>query len=47
MLISWYIGNTTLYVANMTLYAPDGEPLVMMEKFDGLTTSTFCHDTDG
>ncbi|KAK6335226.1 hypothetical protein TWF718_010661 [Orbilia javanica] len=32
-----------MYLANMTLHAPDPEhPLIMMEKFDGLTTSLEC-----
>ncbi|KAF3316504.1 hypothetical protein TWF173_001792 [Orbilia oligospora] len=32
-----------MYLANVTLHAPDPEhPLIMMEKFDGLTTSLEC-----
>ncbi|KAK6510430.1 hypothetical protein TWF506_009538 [Arthrobotrys conoides] len=32
-----------MYLANVTLHAPDPDhPLIMMEKFDGLTTSLEC-----
>ena len=31
----------------MTLYAPDGLLLVMMERFEPLTSSVDCNGTDG
>jgi hypothetical protein len=34
-------------LANMTLYADDSPLLVMMEDFDGLTSSVDCNDEDG
>ena len=36
-----------LLLANMTLYAPDGLLLVMMERFEPLTSSVDCNGTDG
>ncbi|KAF3940306.1 hypothetical protein ABW19_dt0200546 [Dactylella cylindrospora] len=36
-----------MYLANMTLYAPSPDhPLIMMEKFDGLTESVNCASQD-
>ncbi len=31
----------------MTLYAPDGLEMVMMERFEGLTSAVDCHGDDG
>ena len=31
----------------MTLYAPDGLLLIMMERFEGLTSSVDCKGDDG
>lgn len=36
-----------MLLANMTLYAADGFPIVMMEKFEGLTSSVDCEGDDG
>ncbi|KAG0136431.1 hypothetical protein HOY82DRAFT_498283 [Tuber indicum] len=38
-------GNVML--ANMTLYAPSGQQIVMMESFEGLTSSVDCKGDDG
>ena len=35
-------------MANMTLYAPDGVPIIMMERFEGLTSAVDCEiESDG
>lgn len=39
--------NGTILLANMTLYAPDGQLVVMMEGFDGLTSAVDCKGDDG
>ncbi|KAL8839222.1 MAG: hypothetical protein Q9170_001828 [Blastenia crenularia] len=36
-----------LLLANMTLYAPDGLPIVLMERFEGLTAGVDCKGDDG
>jgi hypothetical protein len=36
-----------MYLANMTLYAADGLPIVMMEKFERLTSAVDCEGDDG
>lgn len=36
-----------LLLANMTLYAPDGLLMIMMERFEGLTSSIDCRGDDG
>ena len=36
-----------LLFANITLYAPDGLPIVLMERFEGLTSSVDCKGDDG
>lgn len=36
-----------LLLANMTLYAPDGLLMIMMERFEGLTSSVDCKGDDG
>ena len=36
-----------LLLANMTLYAQDGLPIVLMERFEGLTSSVDCKGDDG
>ncbi|KAL8753730.1 MAG: hypothetical protein Q9184_005337 [Pyrenodesmia sp. 2 TL-2023] len=36
-----------LLLANMTLYAPDGLQMVMMERFEPLTTAVDCNGDDG
>lgn len=36
-----------LVLANMTLYAPDGLEMVLMEEFDGLTSAVDCQGDDG
>lgn len=36
-----------LHYANMTLYAPDGLPIVLMERFEGLTSAVDCEGHDG
>lgn len=33
--------------ANMTLYAVDGLPIVLMERFEGLTSAVDCEGDDG
>lgn len=38
-------GNVVL--ADMTLYAPDGQLIVMMELFEGFTSSVDCQGDDG
>jgi hypothetical protein len=38
-------GNMLL--ANMTLYAPGGQLIIMMESFEGLTSSVDCKGDDG
>lgn len=39
--------NGQLLFANMTLYASDGLPIVLMERFEGLTSSVDCNGADG
>lgn len=39
--------NGNILLANMTLYAPDGQQIVMMECFEGLTTAVDCNGDDG
>ena len=39
--------NGQLLFANMTLYASDRLPIVLMERFEGLTSSVDCNGTDG
>ena len=36
-----------LLFANMTLYAPDGLPIILMERFEGLTSAVDCKGDDG
>lgn len=36
-----------MLLANMTLYAPDGLQMVMMERFEPLTSSVDCKGDDG
>ncbi|KAL9024350.1 MAG: hypothetical protein Q9196_006579, partial [Gyalolechia fulgens] len=36
-----------LLFANMTLYAPEGLPIVLMERFEGLTAAVDCKGDDG
>ncbi len=36
-----------LLLANMTLYAPDGLLMIMLERFEGLTTAVDCKGDDG
>ncbi|WEW60999.1 hypothetical protein PRK78_006488 [Emydomyces testavorans] len=36
-----------LFLANMTLYAPENLPIVMMEAFEGLTSAVDCMGDDG
>lgn len=36
-----------LLLANMTLYAPDGLQMILMEEFDHLTSSVGCNNDDG
>ncbi|KAL8680964.1 MAG: hypothetical protein Q9186_002864 [Xanthomendoza sp. 1 TL-2023] len=36
-----------LRFANMTLYAPSGLPIVLMERFEGLTSAVDCKGDDG
>lgn len=31
----------------MTLYAPDGLPIILMERFEGLTAAVDCKGDDG
>ena len=42
-----YLENGQLHFANMTLYAPDGLPIVLLERFEGLTSSVDCKGDDG
>ncbi|KAL8726096.1 MAG: hypothetical protein Q9166_006933 [cf. Caloplaca sp. 2 TL-2023] len=39
--------NGQLLFANMTLYAPSGLPIVLMERFEGLTSAIDCKGDDG
>lgn len=39
--------NGNILLANMTLYAPDGQQIVMMESFEGLTSAVDCEGDDG
>lgn len=39
--------NGNILLANMTLYAPDGQQIVMMESFEGLTSAVDCKGDDG
>ena len=34
--------GTGIMMANMTLFAPNGHPIVLMERFEGLTTAVDC-----
>ncbi|KAL9039897.1 MAG: hypothetical protein Q9180_002252 [Flavoplaca navasiana] len=36
-----------LLFANMTLYAPSGLPIILMERFEGLTSAVDCKGDDG
>jgi len=36
-----------LLLANMTLYAPDGLLMIMLERFEGLTSAVDCKGDDG
>lgn len=36
-----------MHLANMTMYAADDLPIVMMERFEGLTSSVDCQGHDG
>lgn len=46
-LIHGHVDDGQLLFANMTLYAPDGLPIVLMERFEGLTSSVDCKGDDG
>ena len=37
----------SLFLANMTLHAPNGNPIVMMESFESLTSAIDCDGSDG
>lgn len=39
--------NGNMLLANMVLYAPDGQQIVMMENFEGLTSAVDCNGDDG
>ncbi|CAF9942270.1 MAG: hypothetical protein ALECFALPRED_009642 [Alectoria fallacina] len=39
--------NGQLLLANMTLYAPDGLPIVLLERFELLNVSVKCQDDEG
>ena len=39
--------NGQLHFANMTLYAPNGLPIVLLERFEGLTSAVDCKGDDG
>lgn len=39
--------NGQLLLANMTLYAPDGLMMIMMERFEGLTSAVDCKGDEG
>lgn len=41
------VDNGDLIVANMTLYAPDGLLMVLLEHFDHLTSAIDCEGDDG
>jgi len=41
------LDNGQLLFANMTLYAPDGLLMIMMERFEALTSSVDCKGDDG
>ncbi|KAI4199072.1 MAG: hypothetical protein LQ348_001939 [Seirophora lacunosa] len=41
------IDDGQLLFANMTLYAPDGLPIVLMERFESLTSTVDCKGDDG
>ena len=47
MLTQFLAGNGQVLLANMTLYAPDGLQMIMMERFEGLTTAVDCKGDDG
>lgn len=42
-----FIEQGQLLLANMTLYAPEGLPIVLMERFEGLTSAVDCKGDDG
>lgn len=42
-----YSENGSLIFANMTLYAPNGMLMVLLERFDHLTTAIDCKGDDG
>lgn len=42
-----FVEDGQLILANMTLYADDGLPIVLMERFEGLTKSIDCKGDDG
>ena len=46
-LIDRYPDEGQLLFANMTLYASDGLPIVLMERFEGLTSAVDCKGDDG
>ena len=41
------LDNGQLLLANMTLYAPNGLQMIMMERFEGLTAAVDCKGDDG
>ena len=47
VLTKFLTDNGQVLLANMTLYAPDGLQMIMMERFEGLTTAVDCKGDDG
>ncbi|EEP80208.1 predicted protein [Uncinocarpus reesii 1704] len=47
MLFGGIAGLGKLFLANMTIHAPDNLPIVMMEGFESLTSSVDCKGDDG
>ena len=41
------VDHGQLLLANMTLYAEDGLEIVLMERFEGLTSAVDCKGDDG
>ena len=41
------IADGSIFLANMTLHAPNGNPIVMMESFESLTSAIDCDGKDG
>ena len=47
ILIACDVDSGHTVMADMTLFAPDGLQMIMMERFEGYTSTVDCNDDDG